>query len=134
MDGDILRTLGDLDRRVTKSDNDIARLAGTVQEVAEAVRAQQIASTRVEKQLTEISASLKATPKADMGRFLSLAAAAGAVVAMLVGGITYVVNGSQQPLIGDMRARQQLLEYRLEQLERFRAPSAFSRSGYYAAF
>lgn len=136
MTGDIAtvsRVVHDHDLRLSAIDRELASLATSVRELAEVSKAQSESAGKVERQLAEIATTIRTTPKTDMGRLISLAASAGAVVAMLVAGITYIVTGSQQPLIGRIQADQQLLQYRLEQLEKVRPAPSLYRSGYHAA-
>lgn len=129
----VSQALHDHDRRLSAIDRELASLTTSVRELAEVSKAQSESSGKIERQLTDLAATIRTTPKTDMGRLISLAASAGAVVAMLVAGITYIVTGSQQPLIGRIQADQQLLQYRLEQLEKVRPAPSLYRSGYHAA-
>jgi anti-sigma-K factor RskA len=124
----VSRALHDHDRRLSAIDRELASLTTSVRELAEVSKAQSESSGKIERQLTDLAATIRTTPKTDMGRLISLAASAGAVVAMLVAGITYIVTGSQQPLIGRIQADQQLLTYRLEQVERRLSAPGMSRS------
>lgn len=126
-------SLHDFESRLAATDREVASLTAGVRELAQVVKAQQAVTNDISTRLTEIATSIKTQPRTDMGRLISLAASAGAVVAMLVAGITYIVTGSQQPLIGRIQADQQLLQYRLEQLEKIRPAPSLYRSGYHAA-
>jgi uncharacterized coiled-coil protein SlyX len=108
----------DYGARISALDADLRNLSTAVQGLATNAEKQWSALSKMGEQLHEIGAAVKSAPKLDVTKLMAGALAVGSLIAMLVGGITYIVSGSQQPQLDRMRSDLRLLEFRLTIMER----------------
>lgn len=102
---------------IARLEGDLETIGRSVADVQESQKRVWLEISKVSTTLTELNANVRAAPKQDFGRLVGVGVSAGGLIAMLVAGITYIVTGSQTPVIKDMQSEITLLKYRIEQLE-----------------
>jgi len=125
--------IADHNTKLTTLEGELRSLANTVAGLASNAEKQWSALGKIGDQLHEVATAVKAAPRFDVNRLIVGAVAVGSLVAMLVGGITYIVSGSQQPQLDRVRSDMRLLEFRLDMIEkRGASPSSFN-GGFHAS-
>ena len=82
------------------------------------VREQQATLNQVTAAVSDLTAALKNSKAPNLRDVITFALSVGALVSMLVAGITYIVAGSQLPHLDAIKSDVRLLSYRIEQLEK----------------
>lgn len=108
----------DLQDVVRELAGNYAGLHRDVTALAETVRGQQAAISQITSSLSDIAATIRTTRTPELGKVITFALSVGALVSMLVAGITYIVAGSQLPHLDAIRSDVRLQGYRLDQLEK----------------
>lgn len=115
-------------RKIDKLTTDVEHLTGAVTSLTETQKANADQFAEIGKSLASLSTSLKASKGPGLTEILTTAALIGTVVGFLVGGISYIVGNNQTPIINELRNSNNLLQYRIEQLEKAAPRVSFNRS------